>query len=55
MSYHPSQFRSAKRYRDTHKDLGLCTLCNKKATKGKTMCQDHLDKRSKSARDKRKK
>ncbi len=55
MGYHPSQGKTSKRYRENHKKLGLCTLCDEKAAPGKTKCQFHLDKVNKRARDRRKK
>lgn len=33
----------ARAYQLRHKAAGLCTRCNSKAEKGKTMCQPHLD------------
>ena len=44
MGYSPTQAKTSKRYRERHKELGLRTLCNGKAAKGKTKCQYHLDK-----------
>ncbi len=55
MVYNPSRTRNQRRYRERHKELGLCTLCYEKAAPGKTKCQYHLDKINKRARDRRKK
>lgn len=35
--------QSIKDWRDRHIAEGLCRYCKKKAKKGKTMCQYHLD------------
>ena len=34
---------SRKRYYESHKKLGLCTICSNKAVIGKTMCESHLE------------
>jgi predicted amidophosphoribosyltransferase len=43
MSYKTKKENSEflKRWKQKHREAGLCTYCKKKATPGKTLCPDH--------------
>ncbi len=43
----------SRRYRDSHKGMGLCRDCKNVAEPGKSMCKEHLEKMKKRTYGKR--